>query len=65
MKKDNLIYDHFNRTWVDPYTWKPTELFIEEHNAWRNTCRGILAGVFVSVMIGFIVLIICLGIIKP
>jgi len=25
MKKDNLVYNHFNRTWIDPYTWQPEQ----------------------------------------
>lgn len=49
--KDNNVYDHFNRTWVDPYTWTPTEVYVKRHTL-RKAIKDILFGLVVSVLMG-------------
>lgn len=55
MKKDNLVYNHFNRTWIDPYTWTPEQ---DKH----SRIKSILWGVVASVVVFVISLIILIGI---
>ena len=50
---DNQIYNHFDRTWIDPYTWQPTESFVKAHSLKRKAIDflwGLLACVMVFVV---------------
>jgi hypothetical protein len=57
MKKipqDNLIYNHFNRTWIDPYTWAPDDK--------PHRLQSIVWGMVAAISIFLISLTILIGI---